>query len=410
METTQKQEENGLPKSFSSYPPIANPSIPRLIDLSLKTIIENFDKCSELHLIPKKYQARVLREISTNLPLNTSVMTIPDGIYWKRLTQEKFPHIPIDPARKKWKRFYLENYAKLKLESATDKNIDSIFNELKVISPYIRSLRLERSPCKVSIFKLFNVFRGLKSLKLTYGEPRRNFAQYEEFDQFDVKAEHSTTLQDCQILCTDFQSLGDICTLERLDMSDNSLNDQSILRIAKGLYNNINTLTTLIFSHNEIGDKGAHAIASVMLTSPIYKFNLSDNLITPKGIEKICDCAKRCTTLQKLNLSSNQIGDMGIGFISDLIENTSSIAKIDISGNRISNFESFTNALNKNKSLKVVIIAANPINDNDYDKIKEIAEQSQTLERLDMRRYELPKESFEIKTSETSESPLLRFK
>ena len=64
----------------------------------------------------------------------------------------------------------------------------------------------------------------------------------------------------------------------------------------------------------------------------------------------------------------------------------------------------------KNESLRDLVIAANPINDVDYEKIREVAEQSQTLERIDMRRYEITQEFFAIKTSETSESPLLRLK
>ena len=229
-------------------------------------------------------------------------MTIPDRIYWKRRTQDKFPQIPIDPTRTKWKRFFLENYARQKLETSTDSNIDSVFEELKAISPYIRHITIMRLPIKISIFKLFCVFRCLKSLKLTYGEPWRNFSQYEDIEHFSVDSSNSVTLRDCQQMCSDFESLGSSCSLEKFDMSQNSLTDQCLLRVAKGLYNSTHTLISLTFAHNAISDKGAHANSSVMLTSPLRKLDRTDNAIRAKGAEKVCACAQRCKTLEELCL------------------------------------------------------------------------------------------------------------
>jgi hypothetical protein len=399
-----------LPKTFSLLPVVANPLIPRLQDLCLETIIQNFAQCSDLHLVPKKYRPRILQNLPITLPLSLAVMAIPDGIYWKRRTLQTFVKIIHDPSRTTWKRFFLESYASRRLEEATEANVEDVFNELRVLGPYIREIKLTRSPCKVGILKLFRTFRSLKTLTLVYGEPRRSFAQYEEFDSFDVRAENSATLRDCQVMCQDFLALGRSCSLQEFDMTDNSLNDQSFLRVAKGLFQGLMTLTSLTFAHNSISDEGAKAIASCLLNSPVRKLDLSDNRIGPDGIERLCLCAERCETLEELNLSSNRIGDRGIPFVAHLIEVTKALRVLNISGNRISQFAAVCESITKNTTLRDLNVAANPINDEDYVAHQNISSQSQTLDRVDIRVYQLKPEDFDVRTTETSEAPLLRFK
>ncbi|OHT16819.1 hypothetical protein TRFO_12898 [Tritrichomonas foetus] len=407
--------ESGLPKSFNVLPTVANPLIPRLIDLCLNTIIANYESCTELHLVPRKYHQKVLRSIPENISFPIAVMTIPDGIFWKRLMLSQFPDVPRDPARKNWKSFFFENYAARKLENASESNIDEISHELRIIGPFIRKITLTRSPAKISMFKLFRTFRGLKSLSLVYGEPRRNFAQYEEFDSFDIRAEHSATLRDCQVMCADFINLGKYCSLQEFDMTDNSLTDQAVVKVAEGLFKAFNSLTSLTFAHNEIRQNGAHAIGSILLHSPIRKLDLSDNQIGSNGVQKLCECAKQSSTLEELNLSSNQIGNNGILFVALLIKTSKSLKKLDISGNRISNFKDIIEALNVTTSLVDLNIAVNPIDEDDYDVIQKLVQdpnrrEDMILDKLDMRRYDLTEEDFMIKTTETSEAPLLRFK
>ena len=407
--------ENDLPKSFSLLPTVANPLIPRLVDLCLDTIINNFEQCTELYRIPTKYHQKILRNIPENISFPIAVMKVPDGIFWKRLMLSQFPNVPRNPTSKQWKRFFLENYAANKLENATTANIDEVFNDLRIIGPYIRKLTITRSPVKISMFKLFTTFRGLKSLSLVYGEPRRNFAQYEDFENFDVREEHSATLRDCQAMSADFQQLGKYCSLQEFTMTDNSLNDQAAVKVAEGLFKAFNSLTSLTFSHNEIHMKGAHAIGSILLHSPIKYLDLSDNQIGSEGVQKLCECCKQSETLEELNLSSNQIGDNGILFVSLFLKASKSIKKLDISGNRIKNFKDIIEALNVTKTLRELNISANPINEDDYDEIQRLVSNpnrraDMVLDKLDMRRYDLTEEDFAIKTTETSEAPLLRFK
>jgi Ran GTPase-activating protein (RanGAP) involved in mRNA processing and transport len=211
-------------------------------------------------------------------------------------------------------------------------------------------------------------------------------------------------------MCQDFLTLGKYCSLQEFDMTDNSLNDQSFLRVAKGLFQALVSLTSLTFAHNSIGDEGGKAIASCLLNSPIRKLDLADNRIGPDGTERLCLCAERCETLEELNLSSNKIGDRGIPFVAHLIEGTKALKILNISGNRISQFATVCEAITKNTTLRDLNVAANPINDDDYVALQNIASQSQTLDRVDIRVYQLKPEDFDVSTTETSEAPLLRFK
>jgi Ran GTPase-activating protein (RanGAP) involved in mRNA processing and transport len=193
-------------------------------------------------------------------------------------------------------------------------------------------------------------------------------------------------------------------------MSDNSLNDQCFLRIAKGLFTGLTCLTSLTFAHNEIADEGGKAIASCLLNSPMRKLDLSDNRIGPDGIERICACAEKCETLEELNLSSNRIGDDGISYIANLVEVTKKLTVLNIAGNRISTFSQLCGAIQRNSTLKDLTVAANPISDEDVLLLQDISRDSQTLERIDLRVYALKPEDFDVSTTETSEAPLLRFK
>ena len=410
-------DEASLPTSFNVLPPVANPLIPRLQDLCMECITKNFDQCPQLYLLAPKYRQKVIQDLSLSLPLSLATMAIPDGPYWKRRLLGEFGDIPHDPARRTWKRFYLENYASRRLENATPENVGEVFDELTVIGPYIREIKLTRAPSKVSMLRLFKTFRSLLKLSLVYGEPRRSFAQYEEFDKFDIKAENSATLKDCQVMCQDFIALGSNCSLQEFDMQDNSLDDQSFLRIAKGLYTGLNRLTSLTFSHNQIGDEGAKAIASCLLKSPIRKLDLSDNKIGPEGCERICACAMRCPTFEELNLASNKIGDVGCYAIADLLEKCTTLKVLNIAGNRIQSMENLVKAFEVNRTIRVLILAANPISDADLAELARIGnakreeeEGANALDQLDLRTYELTPEDFDVRTTETSEAPLLRFK
>ena len=391
------------------FPPIANPAIPRLTDLALTAVVESFNSYPNFDRIPKKFRNKVLQTLDIDTPLTTAVISIPDGLFWKRLVLTRFSDLAYDPKRKTWKSFYIEHYAAKRIEEASVEELDQLFEELTVLGPFIRELVIKRLPSKISMLRLFRTFRGLKSLSLVYGEPRRSFEYYSEFETYDLTADHDVTLADCQNFASDFEQLGTNCRLQRFSMSDNSLKDRSFIRIAKGLVR-LNTLTHLCFSHNEIGNSGAFAIASCMATSPIESLDLTDNKIGHDAAENICNLAMHCPTLKTLLLGSNNIGTKGVLFFGQLIKKSTSIEKIDLSGNRITSFRDLISFVPEAKSLKELIVYANPLDENERKELREATDANKIISEVDMRTYELKDEDFTIKTTETSEAPLLRFK
>jgi hypothetical protein len=259
------------------------------------------------------------------------------------------------------------------------------------------------------MLKLFRTFRSLTSLALVYSEPR-SFAHYEEFGTFDVRSENSETLRDCQVMCQDLLALARYCLLQKFDMTDNSINDESFLRVAKGLFQALVSLTSLAFAQSQIGDEGAKAITSCLLNSPVRTVDLSDSRIGPSGAERLCECAIQQDLLENLSLASNQIEDDGLEHIARYLEKTKALRDLNIAGNRIAHFAPVCDALTKNASLKLLNVAANPVGDDDYAALQSVWSQSQTLDRIDVRVYDLKLEDFDVSTTETSEAPLLRFK
>lgn len=72
--------------------------------------------------IPKKFRARILSGISTDLPLSITAPLIPDEQYWKKCAVEKF--INCDPSRYNgsWKQLYFEKYAQCLIEAYVPNN------------------------------------------------------------------------------------------------------------------------------------------------------------------------------------------------------------------------------------------------------------------------------------------------
>jgi Ran GTPase-activating protein (RanGAP) involved in mRNA processing and transport len=262
--------------------------------------------------------------------------------------------------------------------------------------------------------RLFKSFRGLRNLTLVYGDPRKNFAKYEEFDAFTIDDDMSPSVKECMQLRDDFKSIGSFCALESFEMSDNSLSDKCAQIIGFGLVY-LKRLTTLNFSHNEIGNKGFNNLVQCCRSSPIKYIDVSDNKIGGTGAQSLASALEKNTTIEEINLSSNKLRDKGMFAISMILEKTTSLKKLDISGNRIEHIGNLCEVIVKNKTLKNFSIAANPICVEDLTQLNDtmISIKNQDpyrFEEVDLRTYPTNEEDYLVKTTETSENPLLRIK
>lgn len=111
-----------------------------------------------------------------------------------------------------------------------------------------------------------------------------------------------------------------------------------------------------------------------------------------------------------MSLCGNRIGDRGFEFIATLIQDTKSIEILDISANNISNFQDTLPAIQATTTLVSLNLAANPTPENLLKHLLNIHNATGSLAKIDVGSSQVAKEDNSVKTTETSEAPLLRFK
>lgn len=150
-------------------------------------------------------------------------------------------------------------------------------------------------------------------------------------------------LVDCGVTVADTELfrgalLHDGCTIERLDLSGNSIKDQGVGYICKALASN-RTITNLALSKCGIQDDGAVALASAVQTHTcLIDLSLNWNRIGDNGGSALVDAAGACSTLAVLTLAHNHIGDDGARRISKALA-TAKLRVLDLSSNASISFE-----------------------------------------------------------------------
>ena len=130
-----------------------------------------------------------------------------------------------------------------------------------------------------------------------------------------------------------------------VNVSNQNLNDDIVLLITFGLYNN-ETVRQLDLSCSNIGDHGAVIISDCLKSEAVLcevnsglhlcKMNLSNNKINEMGAKMIAQALKGNQQLQELNLSGNEIQDEGAKEIAEALKDNSTLQELDISDNFIS--------------------------------------------------------------------------
>jgi Ran GTPase-activating protein (RanGAP) involved in mRNA processing and transport len=95
-----------------------------------------------------------------------------------------------------------------------------------------------------------------------------------------------------------------------------------------------NNITSLDLGLNQIGAKGAIALAKVLEHNTTLKtLILWNNQIGDEGAKLIAEYLKGNTTLTELNLGGNQIGNKGVEEIKEFLKSSTSIITIELSDN-----------------------------------------------------------------------------
>ena len=168
-------------------------------------------------------------------------------------------------------------------------------------------------------------------------------------------------------------------TLQKLDISNNSICDDGVIAISNSLKYNI-SLQELNMSRNEITSEGIKKITTaIQINDTLKQLDLSINKINDEGANFLSDGLKNNISLLKLNISHSNITDRGIEVIAKAIQINSTLQNIDISKNHISTdgLLYFMEAVKSNCTLQVVNITHNNVTTSGFTSIKQCIENLQ---------------------------------
>ena len=180
-------------------------------------------------------------------------------------------------------------------------------------------------------------------------------------------------------------------TLQKLNISNNSISDDGAAAISDGLKNN-NSLQELNISRNEITNEGAQYIAeAIQVNTTLEKINVSCNAISDDGAVAIIYSLQFNTSLQELNMSRNKITSEGAEKITEVIQVNTTLKHLDLSINKIADdgADFISDGLKSNISLQELNISHNYITKKGINKITEAIQINSTLQNINISKNQL---------------------
>ena len=180
-------------------------------------------------------------------------------------------------------------------------------------------------------------------------------------------------------------------TIQKLDMSNNSISDDGVVAICDSLKINV-SLQELNLALNNITNEGTKKIAeAIQVTKTLRKLNLNDNQISDDGAAAISDSLKVNKSLQELNIQGRGgrcvvITNKGAKYVSKAIQVNTALQKLDLSYNKISDdgAAAISDSLKTNVSLQELNLAINDITTEGAKKIAEAIQVTKTLQKLNL--------------------------
>jgi len=136
--------------------------------------------------------------------------------------------------------------------------------------------------------------------------------------------------------CTElFVILENNTTLTYLDLDSNQIGAKGAEALAKALHGNT-TLMELNLDSNQIGAKGAEALAKALHgNTTLTELNLALNKIGDSGAAALAKALHSNTTLTNLGLSLNKIGDEGAAALAEGLHGNTALTELDLAYNQI---------------------------------------------------------------------------
>lgn len=129
--------------------------------------------------------------------------------------------------------------------------------------------------------------------------------------------------------------------LTNLTLDTNTIGDDGICALANALCTKDKflgwpSLPVVAVSHNNIGDKGAKALAAAITVNPTVTFlRLNNNQIGDEGVISLCRALKTNKTVAELELKFNRIGKLGCQGLATVLKFNHSITALDVGHNEL---------------------------------------------------------------------------
>lgn len=280
-------------------------AVPRLDDLVVKCLAENYDIYPALDRIPPEYLDNVVALLDpSQIEFSVAAKYITTEKFWKRLSQERWPICQIQEHGLSWKRLYIERHTQSLLEayypSKGRNNFVRLNNELSAAKPFVHKIKVQQLLSHLDLSEILSSFPNLSTLHLRYGA-RKLGMDYDK-SLFGMQLKDAMNLSKLLVKAP---------YLSSLMLPENLLNDEAVHFITNGLAYN-ETITNLDLSHNKVGDAGAKRLSKVLETHGVLQqLDLSDNNVHTEGAQYLARAFQRNSVITTFSIKLNPIGDRG---------------------------------------------------------------------------------------------------
>lgn len=391
-------------------------TVPRLIDICVKHIVDNFADNPLLEELKPKHAEKVLEALATDLPLKITAPLVADEGYWMRCCKSRWAVCDTDQFGNSWKRMFFERNMQDLIENFVPESTEmvEISDTLELSKDFIQRLKIKQllPPIKdVTVVPqhheeeisdqgsdtgtddsldhfdfgtIINKLPNLVELSVTYGV--RNCGMNFEWLLFEF------TPKDCLLLA---KGVKECKHLQILRLQRCQVEDEKARLIISHILDHPG-LKVLDLSHNRVGDRTGRAVGKLLSGgSGIEEIDLSDNQIRAEGASAIACALKKNNVLKKLNLKLNRIGDEGGRALCQALLKSASLVEIDLSSNALGEHmaNSLAEVLSSNKTLQHIIISCNKLGTAGGRVLQEGLENNHSLKTFDLRLTEISQQS-----------------
>ncbi|XP_048509429.1 dynein regulatory complex subunit 5 [Athalia rosae] len=324
-----------------------NNIVPELKVLAIHVLVNQWESHPILDALPTASDRDLLLELlPTKLPFELIITWIPDEIFWKRASMDRWEHNYPNAHGGSWRRLYVERHFSEYLETLSPNFFkgqqESCSELMKLCKDYIFTLRVrslipsslstdkmaqvtsdEDCPNHIPFDEIVPFLPNLTELYINFGLIYMNAG----FDWRDFKF----SVEDCKNLGSGIKNCE---RLAKFSLTRSNLDSHRVAALLHGMAVN-NTVVEMDLSHCKLGDAGAQAIGEYLtMNKRLRILHLANNYIGASGVQGIVYglLQESATPLRSLNLRLNPITDEGGAHICALLLRHQTLENLNVSG------------------------------------------------------------------------------